>query len=108
MIYGTGEDDAECKFQAGDRKLWLYVGKRNPVTRPEEIKTYLVKNFENYEFEVEKLESKGRFGAFKVSADIELTSELYKPSNWPKKVLVKRFEFKKQNFFRGDTTSSFQ
>lgn len=97
VIVGTSSADTTEEFSASNRRLWLYVGRCKPNSRPEHIKAYLEKRSPGHTFEVTKLPSLGRNSSYRVEADLELQDVLYTPSHWPKDVLVKRFKFRPEN-----------
>lgn len=96
LIVGTSSDAAE-EFGASISRLWLYVGRCRPNSKPEDIKSYLQRRSPGHNFEVTKLPSLGRNSSYRVEADKELQDILYSPSHWPKGVFVKRFKFRPEN-----------
>lgn len=92
-ILGTADNDDLNEFSAAENKLWLYIGRCKPGTTEDNIKAYLERKCPKQEFAIESLQSKG-LPSFKLGANSHLKDTLYNPSFWPKKTLIKRFQFK--------------
>ena len=91
-------------FSAAAKRAWIYVGRTRADTTPQQVNNYLTNKYDGYEFIVEALPKREDASSisFKVGPDITLLNDLYKPENWPKDVLIKKFEFfrhKKQRQF---------
>ncbi|KAJ3655462.1 hypothetical protein Zmor_004561 [Zophobas morio] len=86
------------------RRAWIYVGRTHTNTTPEDIEKYLQERFSNHNFIVEPLPRRedATSAAFKVGADFLLLDQIYKEENWPRNVIVKKFEF-----FRHKRTATF-
>lgn len=94
-----GSVESNSTFQARKKKIWLYVGRCNEKTTEADVKTYVGQKWQNHDFEVIELNSKGTSKSFRISVDHdeELMTLLYEPTSWPKNILVKRFMFFRQN-----------
>ncbi|KAK9869268.1 hypothetical protein WA026_003021 [Henosepilachna vigintioctopunctata] len=101
-IMGTRSVDVTTEFSASPRKIWIYVGRCKSSTTEDDIRRYLNSKISNSveEFEVEKLNSKGRNCSFKVDADMAVKELLYDPDFWPSGILVKRYFFLRNNHGR--------
>lgn len=95
IIMGT---ESSTTFVSSQRKAWIYVGRANVDTKEETVHSYLKSKFPTRQFTVEKLPQRenAHSSSFRVSADINMTDELYKCENWPENIVVKRYRF-----FRG-------
>ena len=97
-IVGKNEDhktNGDMNFSAAVKKGWVYVGRTNLNTTRQNVHDYLNKKYPDNNFQVEELASNPNAGSksFKVGTEIGLLDELYKGENWPKGVLIKRFQF---------------
>lgn len=98
IVVGDRESDSPSlplSFASAARKAWLYVGRADKNTTPEQIKKHLKDNFPSQDFIVESLPVRDNANsiAFKVGADISLIDDLNTPDLWPKGIIVKRYRF---------------
>lgn len=96
ILFGTADSETEIdsEFSAAEKKLWIYIGRCKPDTTEDKIMAYLQRKCPNAAFTVESLQSRG-LPSYKLSAPADLEKLLYTSSFWPKKVLIKRFDFRR-------------
>lgn len=82
-------------FACAARRAWLYVGRAEVGTSPQQVQSHLCGCFPGSSFEVEALPVRddARSVAFRVGADITLIDELRKPEIWPAGIVIKRYRF---------------
>ncbi|KAK9496781.1 hypothetical protein O3M35_012974 [Rhynocoris fuscipes] len=100
-IIGTAtsgdSESAGSTLVAGNRKMWLYVGKIKKNTTVEEVLKFLKFKLPTEEFVCEKLDSKGYYASFKIGLNYNLMENVMCPEFWPKDVLIRRFLFRRNN-----------
>lgn len=96
-IVGTNTEQNDTVLVAAKPRLWLYVGRCSPSTTEDQVNSYLSRKCPGYNFEVTKLNSKGKNTSFKIGADKTLEGDLYSASFWPTDILVKRYIFFRAN-----------
>ncbi|KAJ3644177.1 hypothetical protein Zmor_026848 [Zophobas morio] len=109
FIVGNAECSEEnpVNFSAALKRAWVHVGKVKTGTTIEDVRSFLQLKYPGNDFDIEAMPQrpKSRSMSFKVGANFELLSELYKPENWPAAVIVKKFQFR---FFRKDGAGVFK
>lgn len=98
VIIGNCEksgDAGKSTFACAVRRAWLYVGRAEVGTSPQQVQSHLCGCFPGHNFDVEALPVRddAKSVAFRVGADITLIDELRKPEMWPTGILVKRYRF---------------
>lgn len=98
VVVGSADPTSRLSgFSGALSRAWLYVGRVTKGTTEHQVGQYLKKILPGREFVVEALpvNDNANSVSFKVGPDISLLDELNKPENWPKDVVVRRY-----NFFR--------
>lgn len=101
ILWGENDDDHSSaegdggSFAAVARRLWLYVGRVQPLVTAVQIESYLKNKFKCQNFVVTQLPTheNALSRSFRVGADISLKNVLMDPKAWPKGVAIKPFRF---------------
>lgn len=97
LIVGSrGETDAgpcDGSDLVGRKRAWLFLGRIRKGTSIKKIEDFLGGNFPGLEFDVENLNSQGRYESFKLGTDFEHLDRLMDSECWPRDVIVRRFFF---------------
>lgn len=93
LIKGTNVNSST--FTGAPKRAWVYVGRVSESVQEVQVRDHLEEKFPGKNFAVEKLPSRigARSVAFRISADMSLLEDLYRPENWPLDVVVKRYRF---------------
>lgn len=97
-VFGTKAKVDAAGLEGAEPRVWLYVGHTKPGTTCENVLDYLRINLKNNDVNCEKLNAKGQYPSFKISAPGDLKDTLHDPQFWPMGVIVRRFTFR--NSFR--------
>lgn len=96
-ILGTSTNNSAATFKAAERRGWLYIGRADEKTTTNDIKTFLEREHKGKSFTVEEITkhetNKSKNKSFKVGVDYEMLELLRKPENWPRGIVVQRYQF---------------
>lgn len=98
VVIGSGEKSGEAgklTFAGAVRRAWLYVGRAEVNTSPQQVLDHLRGCFPDHNFDVEALPMRddAKSVAFRIAADLTLIDELRRPEVWPAGIVVKRYRF---------------
>lgn len=91
---------------AAEKIAHLHVWRLDKNTSLEDMKNYVQHKFEDVPVEVEKLNAKGNYASFRVSANFSVLDKLQNPENWPKNVAINRFFFGNRNKLSQQTSKT--
>jgi hypothetical protein len=83
------------ELQAGTRNAHIYVGRLHPDTSTSQVQDHMKFAANINHVDVQKLDSKSKFSAFKLTCDFSSMEKIMDTSVWPMGTYINRFYFKR-------------
>lgn len=87
----VGTDEARGGFSGIPKYAWLYIGRAQSGTTPDNVRTHLETKCPGIDFKVETLRSDDRSCSFKVGFDMGKLDRVTGSDIWPRNIIVRRF-----------------